>query len=112
MMWVQEIWRYPVKSMAGEALASAELTQEGVVGDRIVQVRNQAGRIVTARSKPALLGHRATQGPDGEPRVDGRDWRSSDVAVDVEAAAGRGAHLVSSDFESRFDILPLLVATD
>src|SRR5262245_44813819 len=111
-MWVQEIWRYPVKSMAGESLASVELTQEGVAGDRIVLVRNRAGRTVTARSKPALLGHRVVLGPDGQPKVDGRDWRSSEVALDVEAAAGRGARLISSDFESRFDILPLLVATD
>jgi len=110
-MWLQEIWRYPVKSMRGESLASVELTQQGVAGDRIVLVRNQAGRTVTARSKPALLGHHATLGPDGEPKVDGRDWRSSEVAVDVEAAAGQGARLVSSDPENRFDILPLLVAT-
>ena len=31
-MWVQEIWRYPVKSMAGESLKTADLTESGVVG--------------------------------------------------------------------------------
>src|ERR1700747_1952842 len=75
-MWVQEIWRYPVKSMAGELLDAAELTEDGVEGDRIVQVRNRSGRILTARTKPALLLHRAALGPDGEPLVDGRPWRS------------------------------------
>src|SRR5437867_3673857 len=111
-MWVQEIWRYPVKSMAGETLVSADVTEQGVTGDRILQVRNPAGRIVTARTRPRLLGHRGTLGPDGEPQVDGRPWRSAAVTLDVETAAGKGARLVLSDIENRFDILPLLVATD
>src|SRR5258708_5379390 len=111
-MWVEEIWRYPVKSMAGELLDAAELAANGVEGDRIVQVRNRAGRILTARTKPGLLRHRATLGPDGEPLVDGRPWRSADVARDVAQAAGQGTALVRSDAEYRFDILPLLVATD
>ena len=68
-MWVQEIWRYPVKSMAGESLQTAELTEQGIKGDRIVQVWDLSGRIVTARTRPKLLGHRGTLGPDGEPRV-------------------------------------------
>ena len=111
-MWVHEIWRYPVKSMAGESLDRADLTAQGVAGDRILQVRSSDGQIVTARTRPALLGYRATSGPDGEPRVDGQPWRSGDIALAVEAAAGKGARLVESEPENRFDILPLLVATD
>lgn len=111
-MWVHEIWRYPVKSMAGESLDRADLTAQGVAGDRILQVRSSDGQIVTARTRPALLGCRATSGPDGEPRVDGQPWRSGDIALAVEAAAGKGARLVESEPENRFDILPLLVATD
>ena len=61
-VWVQEIWRYPVKSMAGESLEAADLTEAGVVGDRVVQVRNAAGRIMTARTRPLLLRYRATLG--------------------------------------------------
>jgi uncharacterized protein YcbX len=56
--------------MAGETLDSADLTEQGITGDRIVQVRNLAGRIVTARTRPGLLGHRGTLGPDGNPKVD------------------------------------------
>lgn len=44
--------------------------------------------------------------------MDGRPWRAADVAREVEAAAGAGTGLVRSDREDRFDILPLLVATD
>ena len=111
-MWVQEIRRYPVKSMAGESLKTADLTESGVVGDRIVQVRNTAGQVLTARTKPLLLRHNATLGADNQVLVDGRPWNAEDVAHDVEAAAGAGARLVRYESNDRFDILPLLVATD
>jgi len=109
---VAEIWRFPVKSMAGERLARAELGLAGVAGDRLVLVRGARGRIVTARSHPLLLGHRATLSASGEPLVDGRPWDSAEVARDVRAAAGAGARLERADVADRFDVLPLLVATD
>ena len=111
-MTIAELWRYPVKSMAGERLERAELTEDGIPGDRIVQVRDAQGRILTARRKPGLLGHRGVLGPDGEPLVDGRPWSSPAVAADVERAAGPGARLERSEEPERFDVLPLLVATD
>ena len=111
-MQVAELWRYPVKSMAGERLMLAELSEAGIRGDRVVHVQSLSGRIVTARTRPRLLGHQAALGSDGEPRVDGRPWASPEVARDVEAAAGPGARLVRYDGPERFDILPLLVATD
>jgi len=111
-MWIQEIWRYPVKSMAGETLEAADLTNAGVAGDRLLQVRNAAGRIITARTRPLLLRHHATLTSNHQVLVDGRPWTAEDVARDVEAAGGAGAHLVQSDLPERFDILPLLVATD
>ena len=111
-MWLQELWRYPVKSMAGESLQTAELTVSGVYGDRILQVRNPSGRIVTARTRPLLLRHQSALNMEGQVVVDGRPWTAKDVAHDVEAAAGEGARLVQSDAEERFDILPLLITTD
>src|SRR5438105_6106983 len=112
MMWVAELWRFPVKSIGGERLERAMLTAEGIVGDRVVHVEDARGRVVTARTRPRLLGHRGTLGPDGEPLVGGRPWRSNEVAADVREAAGRGASLVRDDGLDRFDVLPLLVATD
>jgi len=112
MMTVTAIWRYPVKSMAGERVASTELTEMGVVGDRVVQVYDRHGRIVTARTFPRLLRHHATLGNDGEPLVDGFPWRSREVGQFVEAAVGPGARLERFDGPKRFDILPLLVCTD
>src|SRR5215472_14183587 len=106
-MLLQEIWRYPVKSMAGQRLEVADLSSSGIPGDRIVQVRAPNGRVVTSRSRPRLLGHHATLGENGEPLVDGRPWNDPGVARDVAAAAGDGARLIRFDGLERFDILPL-----
>jgi uncharacterized protein YcbX len=111
-MWLAELWRYPVKSMGGQRLPSAELTLAGIPGDRVVQVRDDRGHVVTSRSRPRLLLHHGTLGPDGEALVDGRPWWDPAVARDVEAAAGEGTHLVPDEDLDRFDVLPLLVATD
>ena len=40
---VAGLWRYPVKSLAGEPLPIATLTPEGIPGDRIVHVRGPEG---------------------------------------------------------------------
>ena len=111
-MHVKEIWRYPVKSMAGERLERATAGPIGLHGDRVVQVYDGRGRLVTARTYPRLLGLHATLGGDGEPLVDGRPWAAPDVQARVEAIVGAGARLVRNESEARFDILPLLVATD
>jgi uncharacterized protein YcbX len=111
-MWLKEIWRYPVKSMAGEALEHVDLTESGIIGDRIIHVRNSMGRIMTARTRPLLLRHGAIFNSGGEVLVDGRPWNSAAVAREVETASGKGTYLTESDQAHRFDILPLLIATD
>ena len=111
-MRLAEIWRFPVKSMAGERLASAELRPDGIQGDRLVQAWDDRDRIVTARTRPGLLGLRAELGDDGQPRVDGLPWTDPEVARRVEQAAGRGVRLRRFEQEGRFDVLPLLVVTD
>jgi uncharacterized protein YcbX len=112
MMRVAELWRYPVKSLAGERLERADVTANGIVGDRVVHVTNGRGRVVTARTTPRLLGLAAVLGPDGEPRIAGSPWTSRASAAAIQAAAGAGAHLVRYDGRERFDVLPLLIATD
>ena len=108
---VGALWRYPVKSFGGEPLAEADLRTSGIVGDRVVHVRGPEG-IRTARRHHGLLGLHAVIGPDGEPVVDGRPWTSPEVLERVRAAAGAEAVLARSDDRERFDILPVLVATD
>lgn len=110
-MHVAELWRFPVKSMAGEQLTRADVTLSGIAGDRAALVVREQ-RIITARTHPRLLLHRGTIGADGTPGVDGLLWDSAKVASLVEAAAGSGARLIRYDGNERFDVLPLLVATD
>jgi uncharacterized protein YcbX len=112
MMYVQELWRYPVKSMAGELVTSACLTPNGIDGDRVIQVCNVTGRLVTSRTHPDLLLMRATIDEHGFPLVDGLPWNDVRVFERVQKIAGRGGRLVHSESPDRFDILPLLVATD
>lgn len=61
---VKALWRFPVKSMKGERLHQAELTKEGVVGDRAYALVDvDTGKVVSAKSVrlfPELLGCRST----------------------------------------------------
>jgi len=112
-MRIEELWRYPVKSMAGERLAEAQATPAGIVGDRVVQVWQGPDRVVTSRTAPRLLGlHGTWDAAAGEPLVDGRPWASAEIAAKVRGAAGPHARLKRFDGVERFDVLPLLVATD
>lgn len=111
-MQVAELWRYPVKSMAGERLDHARLDSFGIEGDRVVHVEDAHGRVLTSRTHPRLLGHRATLDASGEPLVDGASWSGPEARRRVQDIAGPGARLVRDDSVDRFDVLPLLVATD
>jgi uncharacterized protein YcbX len=108
---VAGLWRYPVKTLAGERLTSAVLGQDGIVGDRLVCVRGPEG-VRTARRHYRLLGLRGTLGADGDPLINGLPWDSATALALVKAAAGDDAWLEPINAQERFDILPLLVATD
>ena len=108
---IDGLWRYPVKTMAGEPLQEAELTSDGIPGDRIVHVRGPEG-VRTSRRQHRLLGLKGKLGPEGQPLVNGMPWESEAVLALVKAAAGEDAWLAAYDGPERFDILPLLVATD
>lgn len=111
-MRVAEIWRYPVKSMAGEKLDRATLTGLGIEGDRIVHVEDATGRVITSRTHSRLLGSHATLDASGEARIDELPWTSPESHRKVIEIVGPGAVLVRDDSARRFDVLPLLVATD
>jgi uncharacterized protein len=111
-MKVIEIWRYPAKTMGGERLRRAVIGSLGIKGDRVVHVEDARGRVITSRSHPRFLGHKGTLGKGGKVLVDGRPWDSPEVAAEVVDIAGPGARLVRYDGPERFDVLPLLVATD
>src|ERR1700750_2782922 len=113
-MQVEELWRYPVKSLRGERLAAADVGVDGVAGDRLVHVREQSGRVVTSRFRPRLLGLQGTLGDDGEPLLAGLAWDFAGARDLVRSAAGPGVELVrfkGGDRGQRFDVLPLTVLT-
>lgn len=111
-MNVAELWRYPVKSMAGEKLDHAVLGPLGIEGDRVVHVEDASGRFITSRTHHRLLGHKARLHSSGDPLVDGLPWTAPEVSQSVADIVGSGAQLVRDESADRFDILPLLVATD
>jgi uncharacterized protein YcbX len=99
---VAELWRYPVKSLAGERLDSVEVGPDGFPGDRAYRVVNGRGDQVTARTKPGLL---ALSGADLEgARAGLAAAAGADARIEPASANGDGGHF--------FDESPLLVATD
>lgn len=54
VMHIAGLWRYPAKSLAGEALSTAQLTDGGISGDRIVHVADPHGPL-TGRTRHRLL---------------------------------------------------------
>lgn len=111
MYRVEGLWRYPVKSLAGEPIERAVLTPAGIPGDRIVHVRGPEG-VRTSRRQHRMLGLHGTLGPEGMPLVNRHPWESPEALALVQGAAGEDAWLGAYDGLERFDILPLLVATD
>ncbi|HEY7190938.1 MAG TPA: MOSC N-terminal beta barrel domain-containing protein [Vicinamibacterales bacterium] len=110
-MHIDAMWRYPVKSLAGEPLTEASIGFDGIAGDRIVRVVGPEG-VRTARRYYRLLGLRGTLDAAGRARINGYAWDSPDALALVKEAAGADAWLEACDPIDRFDILPLLVATD
>ena len=88
MLYVKGLWRYPVKSMAGEPIVEAELTPTGIRGDRIVHVRGPEG-VRTSRRQYRLLGLHGTLGADSVARVNGYPWSSAETLALVNLQAGR-----------------------
>jgi uncharacterized protein YcbX len=46
---VQDLFRYPVKSMLGERLSAVDIGVHGVIGDRAYALREANGRVVTTK---------------------------------------------------------------
>lgn len=112
-MHILELWRYPVKSMRGERQTRVTLRKTGIEGDRNIVVISQAGdQIITARTHPGLLGLQASV-CSGITIIEGYPWHSPKALALTQKAAGEPVRLYDAgEHAERFDILPLLVATD
>ena len=109
---VVSLWRYPVKSMMGEELNAAEVTQRGVLGDRAYALFDPStGKVVSAKNPRKwanLFDFRArfvdppTAGappppvwialPDGMPITSAH----ADANVAISKAVGREVRLMTS----------------
>lgn len=112
-MHVAELWRYPIKSLKGEQIQETEITRLGIPRDReIVVVRSSNGRILTSRSRPKLLGLRGSLDQNGTATINGLPWDSEEALELVRRAAEQDVVLERVPGPERFDVLPLLIATD
>jgi uncharacterized protein YcbX len=101
---VADLWRFPVKSFAGERLRRAFVGPFGILGDRRVAVMDGAGNPLTARRAHALLGFRAgCSHPDGGDGVEVSTpegwelaWNDPALAAEVGRAIGQDVSLLRS----------------
>jgi uncharacterized protein YcbX len=108
---VAQLWRYPVKSLGGEQIESADIGPRGVLGDRLWAVRDLKRDVTaSARQLPKLLTATARYrgpvppdaGPGNVPEVeitfpDGTVLSSSDgdVHAKLSELAGRDVRLTA-----------------
>ena len=114
---VAALWRYPVKSMAGEELDGVEVSWHGLAGDRRWafvrdgQVRNGFPWL-TIRERPEMAHYRPRfaepDRPDASPTlVRTPSGRELDVACPALAAElGPGVHVIKQN-RGVFDTMPL-----
>jgi uncharacterized protein YcbX len=87
---VGALWRYPVKSMRGEALDEAVVTERGTLGDRVWALREMKhGGIMSARTFAAMLRLRAAYESD--------PIRDADAPIRIELPDGNSIHAGDPD---------------
>lgn len=99
---VADLWRFPVKSFAGEQARRAFVGPFGILGDRRLAVLDDAGDLLTGRRAHALLafGARSTDADTGEgvevitPQGWELPWDDPAVARELSEALGRPAVVV------------------
>lgn len=104
---IAALWRYPVKSMRGEALQTLAVDEKGAVGDRYFALKDSDGRLGSGKTTKrfrqidGLLGFSAAS--EGGVVVirfpDGRSMRADDPALGpiLSAACGMPIAVESED---------------
>jgi hypothetical protein len=118
---IAALWRYPVKSMAPDAVPSAEVSWHGVAGDRrwaFVRERGEKSGFpwLTIRDRPDMVRYRPRfrdpERPNGSPVVvtapTGSEFDVTDPALAAEL--GGGVRALKLD-RGTFDALPLSLIT-
>lgn len=117
-MHVEQLWRYPVKSMLGESLDRCEVGEVGLAGDRGWAVRDEErGTITGAKKLGGLMRFAAGYlgEPDGPVEIrcpDGDTISSSDPDCDTKLSAVLGLSVTlcsrrpATDLEHYRRVLP------
>lgn len=118
---VAGLWRYPVKSLAAEELASVEVSWHGLAGDRRWAF-TRAGQVrsgfpwLTIRERPELAHYRPRFAEPDRPNASTTLVRTPsggelDVASpELAAQLGPGVHVIKQD-RGVFDTMPLSLLT-
>lgn len=121
---VEQIWRYPVKSIGGERIRSTRADASGVHGDRVWAVQDAAGKLGSGKGSRrftrilGLLGLTARYENLADPPIvtgrDGTDYPVATGAADefLRALAGKRIWVRRDTGITHFDGVPLtLVGT-
>ena len=119
---VSKLWRYPVKSMLGEACTTLDLDERGITGDRLFAVRDADGKLGSGKTTrrfrriDGLFLFRAIHLGD-VPEImfpDGRRIRADDTRIHeaLSAALGQPVTLVRETELSRLDAAPVHLVTE
>ncbi len=101
-MRLAQLTRYPVKSLQGEVVPSAEIELDGLRGDRCWGIRDETtGKVLTGRRAPQLLFAASALAPDGEPVITlptgvGCHGPGTDTDAALSRWLGKPVRLVSS----------------
>ena len=90
---VEQIWVFPVRSLAGSAVPEVDVTAHGLAGDRAWTVVGDDGSAVRAKDAPGMAEVPGTGDPDTD-------------AVALTAALGRAVRLVPTP-EERAGVAPV-----
>lgn len=108
---ISAVWRYPVKSMMGEVVLSTQISEKGIVGDRVYALMDtETGKVVSAKNPklwPDMFSFRSrySQPPSPSTAVPvnitlpcGTTVSSSDINVNkvLSSTLGRSVELVSA----------------
>jgi uncharacterized protein len=121
---VEQIWRYPVKSIGGQQIESTRAGAEGVLGDRVWAVQDAAGKLGSGKDSRrftrilGLLGLTARYEDLAQPPIvtgpDGTDYLVATGAADefLRALAGKRVWVRRDTGIMHFDGVPFtLVGT-
>jgi uncharacterized protein YcbX len=122
---VQDLFRYPVKSMRGERLREVDIGAHGVIGDRAYALHEANGRVVTGKKWSNMLGFSARYDAPPVPGAlaslhitlpDGRTIQAQapDVSAVLSTVLGRPVTLecAQGDQHSHAEIDPATLFAD